>query len=133
MSRILLLSHGNLAREVWATSRMVLGAVSNVEYLTLPSGTDLTKYETDIRHKVEEAEDGILILTDIFGGTPFITASRIYASLEDKDQMEIVTGMNLAMVLQVFNFVESASVKELKRIAVTAGVEGIVDLKERVE
>lgn len=133
MSRILLLSHGNLAREVWTTSRMVLGAVSNVEYLTLPSGTDLTKYETDIRHKVEEAEDGILILTDIFGGTPFITASRIYASLEDKDQMEIVTGMNLAMVLQVFNFVESASVKELKRIAVAAGVEGIVDLKERVE
>ena len=47
--------------------------------------------------------------------------------------MEIVTGMNLAMVLQVFNFVESASVKELKTIAVAAGVEGIVDLKERVE
>ena len=103
MSKILLLSHGNLAREVWATSRLVLGTVSNVEYLTLPSGTDLTKYETDIRHKVEEAEDGILILTDIFGGTPFITASRIYASLEDKERMEIVTGMNLAMVLQVFN------------------------------
>ena len=61
MSKILLLSHGNLAREVWATSRLVLGTVSNVEYLTLPSGTDLTKYETDIRHKVEEAEDGILI------------------------------------------------------------------------
>ena len=120
MSKILLLSHGNLAREVWATSRLVLGTVSNVEYLTLPSGTDLTKYETDIRHKVEEAEDGILILTDIFGGTPFITASRIYASLEDKERMEIVTGMNLAMVLQV-------------TIAVAAGVEGIVDLKERVE
>lgn len=133
MSKILLLSHGNLAREVWATSRLVLGTVSNVEYLTLPSGTDLTKYETDIRHKVEEAEDGILILTDIFGGTPFITASRIYASLEDKERMEIVTGMNLAMLLQVFNFVESASVKELKTIAVAAGVEGIVDLKERVE
>lgn len=132
MSKILLLSHGNLAREIWATSRMVLGVVSGVEYLTLPSGTDLTQYEADIRCKVEEAKDGILILTDIFGGTPFITASRIYASLEDKDRMEIVTGMNLAMVLQVLNFVESSSVGELKTIAMAAGVEGIVDLKERV-
>ncbi|NBH73825.1 PTS fructose transporter subunit IIA [Clostridiaceae bacterium] len=132
MSKILLLSHGNLAREVWATSKMVLGVVPGVEYLTLPSGTDLTQYEADIRRKVEEAEDGILILTDIFGGTPFITASRIYASLEDKGKMEIVTGMNLAMVLQVFNFVGGVPVGELKSIAVAAGVEGIVDLKERV-
>ena len=132
MSRILLLSHGELAKEIWATSRLVLGEVSGVEYLTLPSGMDLTKYEQDIRRKVEEAEDGLLILTDIFGGTPFITASRVFASMENKDQVEVVTGMNLAMVLQVFNFVGSMPVKELKSIAVSAGMEGIVDLKERV-
>lgn len=132
MSRILLLSHGELAKEIWATSRLVLGEVSGVDYLTLPSGVDLTKYEQDIRRKVEEAEGGLLILTDIFGGTPFITASRVFASVEDKDQVEVVTGMNLAMVLQVFNFVGSMPVKELKAIAVSAGIEGIVDLKERV-
>ncbi len=132
MSKILLLSHGELAKEIWATSKLVLGEVSGVEYLTLPSGMDLTKYEQDIRRKVEEAEGGLLILTDIFGGTPFITASRVFASMEDKDQVEVVTGMNLAMVLQVFNFVGSMPVKELKNIAVTAGLEGIVDLKERV-
>ncbi|MDR0922896.1 MAG: PTS fructose transporter subunit IIA, partial [Hungatella sp.] len=82
--------------------------------------------------KIEEAEDGLLILTDIFGGTPFITASRVFASLEDKDRVEIVTGMNLAMAIQVFNFVGNMPVKELKKIAVTAGAEGIVDLKERI-
>lgn len=132
MSRILLLSHGELAKEIWATSKLVLGEVSGVEYLTLPSGVDLAKYEQDIRRKVEEAEGGLLILTDIFGGTPFITASRVFASIEDKDRVEVVTGMNLAMVLQVFNFVGSMPVKELKTIAVSAGIEGIVDLKERV-
>ncbi len=132
MSKVLLLSHGDLAREIWATSNMVLGEMSGVEYLTLPLGTDLNRYEQDIRHKIEEAEDGLLILTDIFGGTPFITASRVFASLEDKDQVEIVTGMNLAMAIQVFNFVGNMPVKELKKIAVTAGTEGIVDLKERV-
>lgn len=132
MSKVLLLSHGDLAREIWATSNMVLGEMSGVEYLTLPLGTDLNRYEQDIRHKIEGAEDGLLILTDIFGGTPFITASRVFASLEDKDQVEIVTGMNLAMAIQVFNFVGNMPVKELKKIAVTAGTEGIVDLKERV-
>lgn len=132
MSRVLLLSHGELAREIWATSKLVLGEVTGVEYLTLPSGVDLTQYEQDIRSRVEAAEDGILILTDIFGGTPFITASRVYASVEDKTRVEVVTGMNLAMVLQVFNFVGNTPVGELKSIAVTAGAEGIVDLKERV-
>lgn len=132
MSRVLLLSHGELAREIWATSKLVMGEVAGVEYLTLPSGVDLTQYEQDVRSRVESAEDGILILTDIFGGTPFITASRVYASVEDKERMEVVTGMNLAMVLQVFNFVGNTPVAELKQIAVTAGAEGIVDLKERV-
>ena len=132
MSRVLLLSHGELAKEIWATSKMVLGEVSGVEYLTLPSGTDLTRYEADVRRKVEEADDGLLILTDIFGGTPFITASRVFATLEKKDQVEVVTGMNLAMVLQVFTFVGSMPVKELKEVAVAAGTEGIVDLGERV-
>ncbi|WP_349948226.1 PTS sugar transporter subunit IIA [Lacrimispora sp. BS-2] len=132
MSKVLLLSHGDLAREIWATSNMVLGEMSGVEYLTLPLGTDLNRYEQDIRRKIEEAEDGLLILTDIFGGTPFITASRVFASLEDKDRVEIVTGMNLAMAIQVFNFVGNMPVKELKKIAVTAGTEGIVDLKERI-
>ncbi|MDR1771977.1 MAG: PTS sugar transporter subunit IIA [Hungatella sp.] len=132
MSKVLLLSHGDLAREIWATSNMVLGEMSGVEYLTLPLGTDLNRYEQDIRRKIEEAEDGLLILTDIFGGTPFITASRVFASLEDKDRVEIVTGMNLAMAIQVFNFVGNMPVKELKKIAVTAGAEGIVDLKERI-
>ena len=132
MSKVLLLSHGDLAREICATSNMVLGEMSGVEYLTLPLGTDLNRYEQDIRRKIEDAEDGLLILTDIFGGTPFITASRVFASLEDKDRVEIVTGMNLAMAIQVFNFVGNMPVKELKKIAVTAGTEGIVDLKERI-
>ena len=66
MSKVLLLSHGELAREIWATSNMVLGEVTGVEYLTLPQGTDLNRYEQDIRRKIEEAEDGLLILTDIF-------------------------------------------------------------------
>lgn len=132
MSRVLLLSHGDLAKEIWVTSRLVLGETSGVEYLTLPSGVDLTQYEQEIRNKVEEAENGILILTDIFGGTPFITASHVFASIQDKERMEVVTGMNLAMVLQVLNFVESMPVGELKHIAMTAGAEGIVDLKDRV-
>ncbi len=132
MSRVLLLSHGELAKEIWATARLVLGEVSGIEYLTLPSGTDLERYEGKVRQKVEEAEEGILILTDIFGGTPFITASRVFASSGYSDRMEVVAGMNLAMVLQVFNFAGTATTKALKEIALAAGSEGIVDLRERV-
>ena len=132
MSRALLLSHGELAKEILATTRLVLGEISGVDFLTLPSGVDLSQYEQDIRRRVEEASDGILILTDIFGGTPFITASRVYASLENKYLMEVVTGMNLAMVLQVCGSLGSMTVGELKKEVMAAGAEGIIDLKDKV-
>ena len=61
MSRALLLSHGELAKEILATTRLVLGEISGVDFLTLPSGVDLSQYEQDIRRRVEEASDGILI------------------------------------------------------------------------
>jgi len=132
MSKVLLLSHGQLAKELFLTSRLVLGEIPGIEYLCLPPGIDLAQYEQDVREKVASAEDGLLILTDIFGGTPFITASRVYASLEDKSRLEVLTGMNLSMLLQVCSLVDTATVQELKRAAATAGLEGIIDLKDKV-
>ena len=78
MCKVLLLSHGNLARELLATSQMIYGEVDGIDCISLLSGTDLAYYEEEILSKVQQSPEGILVLVDIFGGTPFITASRIY-------------------------------------------------------
>ena len=76
MCKVLLLSHGNLARELLATSQMIYGEVDGIDCISLLSGTDLAHYEEEILSKVQQSPEGILVLVDIFGGTPFITASK---------------------------------------------------------
>lgn len=132
MCKVLLLSHGNLAKEFLATSQMIYGEVRGIDCIPLLSGTDLEHYEEEILSKVQQAPEGILILVDIFGGTPFITASRIYNQNQGKIDMAVVTGMNLPMVLEAMDSLQNMSVAELKESVIKCGAEGMIDLDERV-
>ena len=49
MCKVLLLSHGNLARELLATSQMIYGEVDGIDCISLLSGTDLAHYEEDLK------------------------------------------------------------------------------------
>ena len=132
MCKVLLLSHGNLARELLATSQMIYGEVDGIDCISLLSGMDLAHYEEEILSKVQQSPEGILVLVDIFGGTPFITASRIYNQNQGKIDMAVVTGMNLPMVLEAMDSLQNMSVLELKESVIKCGAEGIIDLDERV-
>ena len=132
MNKILLLSHGELSKEMVRTAELILGKVDNVDFLTLPAGTDIAKYELELRDKIESAPDGVLVMTDLFGGTPFIKVSGLYSSLKNKDKVEIITGMNLIMVLTAMSMLEDADINELKAEAMKCSYEGIVDLKSKV-
>lgn len=132
MCNVLLLSHGNLAKELLTTAQMICGEVEGIDYVPLLSGTDLAHYEETILSKVQQASEGILVLADIFGGTPFITASRIYNQNRDKMDIAVVTGMNLPMVLEAMGSLGDMSVAELKESVMKCAAEGIIDLDERV-
>ena len=111
---------------------MICGEVEGIDYVPLLSGTDLAHYEETILSKVQQASEGILVLADIFGGTPFITASRIYNQNRDKMDIAVVTGMNLPMVLEAMGSLGDMSVAELKESVMKCAAEGIIDLDERV-
>ena len=78
----------------------------------------------------ENREDGTLILCDLFGGSPFLTSAKLLK--ENSDHMELVTGVNLGMLLELMANIETASITELKDIALSSGKEGIIDIKERL-
>ncbi len=107
----------------------------NVAYIVLPYGQDIEEYQRKIEAEVEAAkDDGILILTDLFGGSPFMVTSRVYEKYHTKVAMEIVCGMNLPMVAEVISAMNlDGTLSELKKTAIEAGHQGIVDFTERLQ
>jgi len=132
MVNVLLVSHGFLAKEMYATAKMIFGEVQNMSYLELPAGCDLGEYKNSIIQKVEESSDGLLILADLFGGSPFMLSTQVFGEEQYNKKMELITGMNLSMVLEVASQIPYASLQELKQIALNAGAQGVSDLRERL-
>ena len=99
MFKILVLTHGRLGEELLESARTIAGETPNVSALILDWSDS---YET-AREKVENAlaeldnGDGVLILTDMYGGTPF----NVARDLIQPGKTEMVTGVNLPMVLRL--------------------------------
>ena len=131
MPRILLISHHNLAREVFDTTKMIVGDVDKFDYLVLPYGKDMNEYYLEMESIIKKNEKyGTLIIADLFGGSPFMTAVKVVKEHWDIIDNEIVTGMNLPMILQIATEPENVSLEQLKVIALECGKSGVLDFKE---
>ncbi len=132
MVKLLLLSHADLAKEMLKTAQLIVGEFTGVETISLPYGNDLTEYKDRIIQAVQSSKEGILILTDLFGGSPFMISSQVYAQYADQIEMDIIAGMNLSMVIQTISSMEGNDLESLREIAISAGNEGIVALKNKI-
>ena len=102
MVGIILASHGEFAEGIMQSGKMIFGEQENVKAVTLmPSeGPD------DLRAKMKDAiasfdnQDEVLILVDLWGGTPFNQANFLFE--EHKDKWAIVAGMNLPMLIEAY-------------------------------
>ena len=99
MVGIIIASHGEFAEGILQSATMIVGEQENVAAVVLqPSeGPD------DIRKKIEEAAasfdtDEVLVLADLWGGTPFNQANSIYE--QNKDKWAIVAGLSLPMLIE---------------------------------
>ena len=129
--KVLILTHGKLAGSLYDTVKFIYGSTDGLAYLNMPEPFDQSTYGKMIADIVSEnKEQGTLILCDLFGGSPFLTSARLLK--ENGDHMELVTGVNLGMLLELMANIESAGIKELKDIALSSGKDGIIDMKERL-
>jgi PTS system mannose-specific IIA component len=98
---LLIVTHGRLADELEQAARRIVGDVSKLAAVSLGWDDDVA----DARRRIEEgisrvAVDGrVLILTDMFGGTP----SNVALSLLEPGRIDIVTGVNLPMLIKFAN------------------------------
>lgn len=99
MIGVIVMTHGNLGKELIRAAELIKGDMKGV----LPVSVDATKGVEDLKKEITTAlkkadsGEGVLILTDLFGGTP----SNISLSFLKKNKVEVVTGVNLPMLLKV--------------------------------
>ncbi|WP_238907510.1 mannose/fructose/sorbose PTS transporter subunit IIA [Clostridium sp. YIM B02506] len=128
MVAIIVGTHGEFSREIVKSSEMIFGKQENIQYVTFNPGESaddlINKYESIMREL--NYEDGLLFMVDLFGGSPYNAASRVAVK---EEHIDIVTGVNLPMLLEVFAVRDSMSIKELVKVAETAGNMGIKSFK----
>jgi len=123
MVGILLVSHGAIAEAFLAVAREILGETEGVLAFGLPQPLREEKVIEEIQsaRKTLDQGEGLLIVTDMFGGTP----CNLSLSFLDDDGIEVLTGMNLPMILKILSAREGVSLSELARTAMECGRENI--------
>ena len=99
MVGVLILTHGDLARELLASARAIAGELDNFEALALSWGDGIDRAHELVDAAVHRLDrgDGVLIMTDIFGGTP----SNVAMAFRDPGRVEVISGVNLPMIVRL--------------------------------
>lgn len=126
MIGIVIVAHGDLGKELLRSAEMICGKQDRVVTLGLQAGDAIEALPTRIAEAIKSLDDvdGVLVLVDLFGGSPCNAALRYLA----ESDVECISGVNLPMLLEILMQRESTGVKELAAQAMRAGHEGIQDL-----
>jgi PTS system mannose-specific IIA component len=99
MIGMVLVTHGRLADELVAALEHVVGPQPNVSTVCIGPDDDMEQRRRDILEQVGKVDDGagVVVLTDMFGGTP----SNLAISIMDKAKVEVIAGVNLPMLIKL--------------------------------
>ena len=123
MVGILIVTHGKLAQELVETTRIIVGKnVENIVPIIVDWNDDMSDLQKTISSAISKVDqgNGVLILTDMFGGTP----SNISLSFLS-EKVEIITGVNLPMLIKIVNVGDRYSLKELAQMIHEQGKKSI--------
>ena len=128
MIGIVLVSHGPYAEALYETVKMMYGKeekISAIHFKIGQSTTDLREIILQVIRKLNTLET--LVLVDVLGGSPCNVMVP-----ELSDHIELVTGLNLSMLIEILAQRKQVSLETLVQVAIDAGQQGIVNVKERL-
>ena len=110
MIGLVLVTHGHLADEFLSAMQHVVGAQQQVATVCIGPEDDIENRRLDILNKVTQVDagKGVIVLTDMFGGTP----SNLAISIMDKANVEILAGLNLPMLIKLAALRKEKTLKE---------------------
>ena len=118
-----IVAHGQLAAEFIAAAEMIVGPMPNVTSASISWHDDADAAREEIERAIVRVNQGrgVLVMTDMFGGAPMDIASMFL----DDDGIEIISGVNLPMVIKLTGQTASESLSELARRVRDDGKEAI--------
>ncbi|MDI6777134.1 MAG: PTS sugar transporter subunit IIA [Syntrophales bacterium] len=101
MIGVLITTHGNLGNELIRATELIEGSLKGVHHVSVDQTKTVEELKKEISTAIKKLDQGqgVLILTDLFGGTP----SNISLSFLKEGKVEVVTGVNLPMLLKLPN------------------------------
>jgi PTS system mannose-specific IIA component len=119
MIGLVLVTHGRLAEELRAAMEHVVGAQRNVATVCIGADDDIENRRHEIESSIGQVDtgDGVVVLTDMFGGTP----SNLAISMMDRKGVEVLAGVNLPMLVKLAKVRGSQNLSEAVEGAQAAG------------
>ncbi len=119
MIGLVIVTHGGLAVEFRAALEHVVGAQTQLETISIGPDDDMPRRRLDILEAIRRADkgDGVVVLTDMFGGTP----SNLAISVMDEARVEVIAGINLPILVKLVSIRSEVGLTEAVLKAREAG------------
>ena len=119
----IIVSHGKLGEELLNALTIILGEAPNIEAISIGWYDDVEDSKKKINQSLKRVDQKIrvVIFTDMFGGTP----SNLSFSFQKDDRVEIITGVNLPMLIKFVSLQRSNNLKEVARKVIEQGKKNI--------
>lgn len=124
--KIILMTHGRVGEQMIEGLRMIVGITDEVYAVPLLPGMTVEEYMGQVSSLLEVQEKPSLLMVDMFGGTP----SNCAGGLSSKYPVEVISGVNIPMLIEAVQLRDLYSGEELRQHLVEAGVTGVNDLSK---
>jgi mannose PTS system EIIA component len=123
-----IVSHGQVANELVAAAEIVIGKLNHIAAVSIGWNDDVETAKEEISRAIKKVSSGagVLLLTDMFGGTP----TNISAMFIGDSEIEIVTGVNLPMVIKLAAQTREMTLSELAKEVEEQGKQAIYRASE---
>src|SRR2546423_14369050 len=118
-----IVSHGQVANELLSAAETIIGHVKHITAVSIGWHDDQEAATNEVGRAIERVSEGsgVLLMTDMFGGTPTNIASMFLSA----DEVEVVTGVNLPMVIKLASQKAGEPLEEVARLVRDQGRQGI--------
>lgn len=119
----IIVSHGKLAEELLNALTIILGEAVNIEAISIGWYDDVEESKKKINRSLKRVDqkNGVIIFTDMFGGTP----SNLSFSFSKENHVDIITGVNLPMLIKFVSLQRSNNLNEVANKVVEQGKKNI--------
>jgi len=134
MINLLIITHGDFAQGILSASQMLAGEHEGVEAIGLYPGKDFEEFKADVHDAIERLAgasegDGCLVMVDLFGGSPSNACAFASGSLIEKGvKFDVVTGINMPMLIEAVMSRDFMSIEELKEHITGMAKDGVKDM-----